>query len=698
MELKTLQAIAKNNTYWDDRVKLEQQWMQKNLADDKAYAAHLNGYYDKALKGIQDKINDQYTRFAGSEGYSIADAVKTVKGTDIRAYEKEAADIVKQSRQMFKEKGGPLTFADFEPEVNRRMRVYNATMRINRLEYLKSQIGLEAIKAGVEVNADLAAKLNDDYINEVKRQSGVLGEYTPPASFANGKRAAQVIMANANHNGFSQTLWKNTDAFKADLDIQLNNVMVQGLNGRDMMKTLRQHLSDSVDKARYVTERLARTESARVQAEAQNDIYKELGVTKVKWIAEPSACEQCLDIAEGHGKGEKETGVYSITEAPSIPVHPNCRCSKAPIADRRQMEQLIDRASAEQGVASVTEQGSALPDELNDEEIHAYAVKLRLGQTKPQEADINRIGEYINKKHKIGQGIAKRYDQIVNSPIRKEVDAVYNQYFELKKQVDSDFLVRWNYQATWDKDKFTKWEKEHITDATEKLNALVDKYNSALSAKKKFANKIRDEQMEDFTHVLAEYRSVGRNGVKTDFAKRSNAKVKKLIDTAYDHYPTQWFTAHQEALKVAGHGINAKNVKRGYFRPSDYTVSMTIGEERVQSTAIHELTHFTEATNSTVRDLENQFYERRTNGEKLEWLGDITGNRTYAQSEVARKDQFVEAYMGKDYRPGRNYKPGTVADAYEIATMGVEGVYRLTYNLSKDPDYLNFIIGLITTV
>lgn len=351
MELKTLQAIAKNNQYWDERVKFEQQWMQKNLADDKAYAAHLNGYYDKALKGIQDKINDQYTRFAGSEGYSIADAVKAVKATDIRAYEKEAAEVVKQSRQMFKEKGGPLTFADFELEVNRRMRVYNATMRINRLEYLKSQIGLEAIKAGVEVNADLAAKLNDDYINEVKRQSGVLGEYTPPASFANGKRAAQVIMANANHNGFSQTLWKNTDAFKADLDIQLNNVMVQGLNGRDMMKVLRQHLSDSVDKARYVTERLARTESARVQAEAQNDIYKELGVTKIKWIAEPSACEQCLDIAEGHGKGEKETGVYSITEAPSIPVHPNCRCSKAPIADRRQMEQLIDAAGSSTSVS-----------------------------------------------------------------------------------------------------------------------------------------------------------------------------------------------------------------------------------------------------------------------------------------------------------------------------------------------------------
>lgn len=349
-ELKTLQVIAKNNTYWDDRVKLEQQWMQKNLADDKAYAAHLNGYYDKALKGIQDKINDQYTRFAGSEGYSIADAVKAVKATDIRAYEKEAAEVVKQSRQMFKEKGGPLTFADFEPEVNRRMRVYNATMRINRLEYLKSQIGLEAIKAGVEVNADLAAKLNDDYINEVKRQSGVLGEYTPPASFANGKRAAQVIMANANHNGFSQTLWKNTDAFKADLDIQLNNVMVQGLNGRDMMKVLRQHLSDSVDKARYVTERLARTESARVQAEAQNDVYKDLGVTKIKWIAEPSACKQCLDIA-AHEDIVDGIGVWPLNDAPDIPAHPNCRCSKAPIADRRQMEQLIDAAGSSTSVS-----------------------------------------------------------------------------------------------------------------------------------------------------------------------------------------------------------------------------------------------------------------------------------------------------------------------------------------------------------
>ena len=72
--------------------------------------------------------------------------------------------------------GEPLKYSDFSKDVNDRLKLYNATMRINRLEMLKSKIGQEMLDAHMKVNADLISKLSDDYQSEIKRQAGILGE------------------------------------------------------------------------------------------------------------------------------------------------------------------------------------------------------------------------------------------------------------------------------------------------------------------------------------------------------------------------------------------------------------------------------------------------------------------------------------------------------------------------------------------
>ena len=81
---------------------------------------------------------------------------------------------------------------------------------------------------------------------------------------------------------------------------------------------------------------------------------------------------------------------------------------------------------------------------------------------------------------------------------------------------------------------------------------------------------------------------------------------------------------------------------------------------------------------------EQAFYNRRTAGERTERLKDVTGIN-YRPNEVTRKDNFINAYMGKDYN-GR---------AYELVSMGFEMAYKNPKTLAKDPDYQQFIYGLL---
>lgn len=243
----------------------------------------------------------------------------------MEAYQREAKDVVAQSNEMRKE-GKVVRYSDFSNEVNRRMRVYNATMRISRIELLKSQIGVELTKATAQTDVAVGNKLSTDYISELKRQAGIM-EVTARPSMWTGKKVAKTIMAQTNSATFSQRIWANQDALKARLDQVIANGVIQGQSPVKMARMLKDQVRTTVTNQRYVTERIARTESARVQYTAQIESIKKNGYQYVRWFAEPKACIKCASIArQDNGYG---AGIYKIDKVPRIPddTHPNCRCS-----------------------------------------------------------------------------------------------------------------------------------------------------------------------------------------------------------------------------------------------------------------------------------------------------------------------------------------------------------------------------------
>lgn len=303
------------------RAKRTREWIIQNIQSDEEFNAKLKEYYDRAILNMNRTIESELSRLAIKENIDINELKQRVKDFDVQEYSIEAKRIVEEADKLRKQ-GRSVTYEDFSKEVNERLRLYNATMRINRQELLKSLIGLNLIELGANVDASLRQKLTNDYTDEITRQAGILGEFKHP--IWTGKEVAKIVMAQTGSANFSKRIWANQDALKARLDASLSAALIQGQNPRKMAQQLRDLVSKEVTNARYSTERIARTESARVQTQAQLKSFRDYGYKFCKWHAEPSACKICREIAEndsGYG-----VGVYRVDEVPSLPAHPNCRC------------------------------------------------------------------------------------------------------------------------------------------------------------------------------------------------------------------------------------------------------------------------------------------------------------------------------------------------------------------------------------
>lgn len=280
----------------------------------------MQQYYDRALTDIDKTIDAEYNKFQDPEA-----ARKAVSQMDVQAYQATAKDIVKKADEMRKA-GKAVTYGDFSDEVNARLKVYNATMRINRLENIKSQIGAQMLSAHLDVQSAISDKLTADYQAEIKRQAGIMGE-TTKSKLWTSKDVAKTVMAQTAGANFSHRIWANQDALKAELDGIISAGVMRGESPRKMATNIKAQVKDSVTNHRYVTERVARTESSRVQYKAQIDSIKKNGYQFVQWFAEPKACATCKAIArENNGFGE---GIYKVDKVPKIPedTHPNCRCA-----------------------------------------------------------------------------------------------------------------------------------------------------------------------------------------------------------------------------------------------------------------------------------------------------------------------------------------------------------------------------------
>lgn len=133
-------------------------------------------------------------------------------------------------------------------------------------------------------------------------------------------QAKQIVMTDWSGQLFSARLWQNANAINARVVEDLEKLVIEGANPSKVKKELMRDFNIGYHEA----DRLIRTESSHVYNTAAIESYKAAGCDSVDFLAEDDCCDIC----------EESSGVrYPIDDAPSIPVHPNCRCTYIPVVD-----------------------------------------------------------------------------------------------------------------------------------------------------------------------------------------------------------------------------------------------------------------------------------------------------------------------------------------------------------------------------
>lgn len=371
--------MSKSSNYWRKR---EREWKKADLKDEAEYIQEIQDIYSTMLTQINKEIESFFVRYSNKEGMSMAEAKRKASDIDIKEYEKKAKKYVKEK--------------DFSKEANEQMRLYNLAMKVNRLELLKANIGLELTAGSDELVSFTKEKLEGAALEQIQRNAGILGD----TIVDNAKTAKTIANSSFKNATFSERIWSQQDLLKNDLYGILSTALIQGRNPREFIPKVRK----SFDVTRYQAERLLRTELTRVRIQAQAESYEANGIDEYEYVAcgLKDVCPICKVLDKQIFKlKDMEIG----ENAP--PRHPNCHCALAPYSDRKVYEQWLN------GLA-------------NGEH------DLRFDEWKEQEVTRN-----LAIRNKNIYGIPTYHSETINKKTQKKVDQalhnVFKEYPEMRE-------------------------------------------------------------------------------------------------------------------------------------------------------------------------------------------------------------------------------------------------------------------------
>lgn len=299
--------------YW--RLREDKQRL-KNIKDEKEYDKKIKEIYQRMMDEVQLEINNFYAKYAKDIGITMTEAKKKASNLDMEVYSRKAKQYVKEK--------------NFSQQANDEMKLYNLTMKVNRLELLKANIGLALVSGHDELEKYMDELLENRTLDEIQRQAGILGS----TILDNADTVHSIVNASFHNATFSDRIWMHQDLLKHDLESLLASGLIQGKNPNELARLLRKRFNVKISDA----QRLMRTELARVQIAAQQKSYESNGFDEYEYITcgIGDACDTCRSL-DGKVFPIKRMNVGE--NAP--PMHPNCHCSTGPHMDSKLYDEWL---------------------------------------------------------------------------------------------------------------------------------------------------------------------------------------------------------------------------------------------------------------------------------------------------------------------------------------------------------------------
>ncbi|WP_373712170.1 minor capsid protein [Jeotgalibaca porci] len=553
-------------------------------------------------------------------------------------------------------------------DININQRINNLMKKIkkNALGYVdEKEVGKDAARFLKNVNAvnksNTSTQIGARGINPVASESWL-------SAFMNQKIKENV--------GYITTIRSETLEKVEEIITEAVNT---GKSSVDIRKQLTERVGISENRAKFI----ARDQTGSVLGQLNAARHTENGIRAYRW-------RDSDDLAVRDSHKERDGKIYFYADGEMLPGEDyNCRCVAEPVFDEELVELgLLDPSEIYSMPAAVPEAEES-PESSEERQWELEKIEIREAIKKGAELTVDEIKDVGSKLgSRIEEEIKKTYDERLYE---------YNKMAEKYKKDEEKI------QNVIERSYLDKLHPDYVERSV--MLEMADQLNKDGDALHKLYYTLIDTREEIATKRLKEFRELGSG--KMDFSKRSSTENKKVLNYVIQHLPKSWVDAFKSET------IYSPQVKRGYHRKKNESFRKTwkelgytekdlnsnkylgsyyttialsgSGERNKRRVTFHELAHLAENLLPHIKEKEHEFYASRTEGELTQWMGE-----GYDKHEVARKDNFIDLYMGKDYG-------NTKESSYELLSMGIESVFSGSYDLTEDPDYMSFVYGMLFT-
>lgn len=619
--------------YWKARSDDINVWLDKQ---EIPLTKRLFNFYKEAEKEVEKQLYEFYGKYAEDNKITRQQAEKRLQGVELASY-KENADRYRE----WARKSPESMVRMWEKELDMQYKASQAT----RLDALLQDVGHEVAILRSEM-IGLTGRHLEKVVSHTYEAS-----FIAPSSTLNRPAIRSLINRPFNGYNYSQNLWGNTTHLATKLEGTFRQGFIQGLSVQEMAQNVRKDFNVK----RANAETLIRTDGNNIVNHATLQRYADADLKYARIHVHID--ERTTEICKQH---EREDRLYTLQEAEGVlPAHYNCRSTFIP-----DMDELLE----DHWEDALQEDPLKAEGEWHDK------IKAKIKQMQDNDTpftldtvlEIGKVASEAFTKDALDKAWEDRQKELEKLDARRE--EVFNRY------TTGDYpngIVGRGLQA---------------------------EYNDLVDQRGKLIEKMNRHRIDYVSKELAKVRDIG--GKVNNFTKYSSKPVKERITHMAEYLPKEW------AEHLSSEPLYVKKTARGYFREKvqDWTIKFNSIDKiprsmydyvfdeiaisgtgkQADATIIHELMHVMENRKPEIVDLERQFYEKRTDGEALQRLRDVTGIN-YKAHEVTRVDDFLNPYIGRDYN-GR---------AYELLSMGVENLYSGQIKLDEDTEYRDFILGML---
>lgn len=400
---------------------------------------------------------------------------------------------------------------------------------------------------------------------------------------------------------FSDRLWNDKATLGRNLRIGLTQSMILG----EGIPQITDRINKNINTSLYNAERVARTETKRVSYCAQSEIWEQNGVKELRYRCANGGDSRTCSYCSGDNNK-----VFKKGEEPTLPRHPNCRCTYIPVAkdtfDDNELNELTGSIRGAENYEKWREAEAKRQAEAGKpQNIQAKDDKVKIDPT--GEVFTGEMGREIRKSFDTAGGYTKTWGDYEEKKLQelyaqkklltdpqaiKQVDSIIKNHEEYKALLArDDVLLEVGKSGTF---KLKVPPSQHIEERIRNSD-YYNRYSLVETSYIKYNYDVYEERLGGKYFITM-------TGVSS---KKERDQIYKIADKVFTENPRAIGAKLRVATKECAKLSTARSTNLGFYEPSRhrltvrnfksyadiYGTDLEAGRDYFAGTLAHEFAH-----------------------------------------------------------------------------------------------------------